>query len=58
MNYILDNLSSRMSDQLRETLEEQGTPTAKEGERAMAAMIARIREMERAGDLKMIVNDD
>ena len=58
VNYILDNLSSRMADQLRDTLEEQGSPGAKDGERAMAVMITRIRELERAGDLIMIASDD
>ena len=58
VEYILDNLSSRMSDQLRETIEEQGSPAAKDGERAIAVMLTRIREMERAGDLIMVVKEE
>ena len=58
VEYILDNLSSRMSDQLRETIEEQGSPAAKDGERAITVMLTRIREMERAGDLIMVVKEE
>jgi flagellar motor switch protein FliG len=49
--YFLESLSTRMADQLRESIQDAGTPVAADGERAMSRIVGRIREMERGGEL-------
>lgn len=56
--YLLEHLSTRMADQLRDTIREQGPPNQTEGERAMTAVVSQIREMERAGDLILASDAD
>ncbi len=56
-DHILANLSSRMADQLRDAMQEQGSPSMVDAERAMAEVVTRIRDMERAGELILIADD-
>lgn len=50
-DYILNNISPRLAQSLRDELEERGNVSAKEGEAAMGEMVLVIRQLETAGDL-------
>lgn len=56
--FILENMSGRMADQLREEVEELGKPRAADTEEAMADIVKTIRAMEERGDLLLVVDDD
>jgi flagellar motor switch protein FliG len=51
--FLLSNLSTRMADTLREETAERSVPTQTETEAAMSAVIATIRDLERAGTIKL-----
>lgn len=53
--YILSNLSKRMSDSLREEIAEAGDIKAKVAEAAMGDIIAAIRNLESTGDLQFVM---
>ena len=57
-DYILDNMSARMADQLREEVAEAGTPKPADIEDAMGNVVATIREMEARGDLMLVVEEE
>lgn len=57
-DFILENMSSRMADQLREDMEEAGKIKPALADEAMAAFVAVIRDMEGRGDLVLIVEED
>lgn len=57
-DYILDNMSGRMADQLREDVEGMETVKPAEADEAMSKIVTTIREMEASGDLLMTVDDD
>ena len=57
-DYILDNMSARMADQLREEVAEAGTPKPADIEEAMGNVVATIREMEARGDLMLVVEEE
>ncbi|MEL7253833.1 MAG: FliG C-terminal domain-containing protein [Pseudomonadota bacterium] len=50
--YILDNMSKRMSEALRDEIRDRGEVSAKEGEDAMTEMINNIRALEANGEIK------
>ncbi|MEP2530970.1 FliG C-terminal domain-containing protein [Shimia sp.] len=56
--FLLDSISSRLADQLRESIEERGTVPSREGEAALSVVTTVIRELESAGDLKLIAQDE
>ena len=56
--FILENMSARMADQLREEMSEAGKVKAADAEEAMSAIVAVIRQMEQAGDLLLLQDDD
>ena len=56
--FLLENMSGRLADQLREEMTEIDTPKEAETDAAMASVVATIREMEAAGDLMFIVPAD
>ncbi len=58
MEFILENMSGRMADQLREEVEEAGTVKTTDAEAAMADIVAAIRQMEQNGDLLLVVEED
>jgi flagellar motor switch protein FliG len=58
MEYILENMSGRMADQLREDISEAGKVKAADSEAAMAGIVAVIRQMEQSGDLLLVVEDE
>ncbi len=53
-DFILENMSGRMADQLREEMAELGTPKPADVEGAMSQIVSRIREMEANGDLLLV----
>ena len=57
-NYILENMSGRMADQLREEVEEAPKPKVAEVEAAMGRVVGVIRQMETAGELLFISEEE
>ncbi|MFK7835454.1 MAG: flagellar motor switch protein FliG [Sulfitobacter sp.] len=57
-DYVLENMSGRMADQLREDIEGKGKVKPAEAEEAMASVVDTIRGMEQSGDLLLIIEDD
>ncbi|WP_158964681.1 FliG C-terminal domain-containing protein [Chachezhania sediminis] len=53
-DFILSNISSRMAANIREELAELGIPRRKEGEAAMAMVVAAVREQARAGSITLV----
>lgn len=56
--FLLENMSGRLADQLREEMTEIDIPKEAETDAAMASIVATIREMEAVGDLMFIVPND
>ena len=57
-DFILENMSGRMADQLREEIEEAGKIKPADAEEAMSDIVNTIREMESRGDLLLIVEEE
>ena len=57
-DFILENMSGRMADQLREDVTDAGTVKPSDAEDAMAAFVTVIRDMEADGDLQLIVEEE
>lgn len=55
--FILENMSGRMADQLREEVADREKVSNADMEEATAGLVQSIREMEAAGDLLLIVED-
>ena len=55
--FILDNMSARRADQLREEVQDRDKVSASDMEEASSIIVQAIREMEAAGDLLLIVED-
>lgn len=58
VDFILENMSARMADQLREEVQEAGAQKPAEVDAAMSAIVTAIREMEATGDLMLITEDE
>ena len=58
LEYILENMSGRMADQLREDLTEAGSVKPADAETAMADIVTVIRQMEQSGDLLLVIEED
>jgi flagellar motor switch protein FliG len=56
--FLLQNMSQRMSQSLREEMEGRGKIKDKDGEEAMAAVISAIRQLEGAGELTLIREEE
>lgn len=56
--YLLDNMSRRMADALREEIEETGRVKPKEGEEAMTEVVNAIRRLQAAGEITLIQPGD
>ena len=54
VEFLLENMSKRLAEQMRDDAEARGTPAEDEGEAAMAAVVATIRKLEEAGEIKLI----
>lgn len=57
-DFILDNISKRMADGLREEMEELGKVKEADGEAAMSKVVAEIRELEAAGEVLFVAEDE
>ncbi|APE43953.1 flagellar motor switch protein FliG [Sulfitobacter alexandrii] len=57
-DFILDNMSGRMADQLREEIAEAGKIKPADAEAAMTEVVGTIRRMEAAGDLLLLTEED
>jgi len=56
--FIFENMSARMADQMREEIAEAEDVKAADGEEAMGAIATTIRDMESRGELLLLQNDD
>ncbi|MCW9041927.1 MAG: flagellar motor switch protein FliG [Pseudopelagicola sp.] len=56
--FLLDNISARMADQLRDEIQERGQPTPKDGESAMAEVVGAIRRLADTGDITLLSPDE
>ncbi len=57
-DYILENMSGRMADSLREEVQDAGTPKPADAEVAMSNIVTAIRALEASGGLLLISSDD
>ncbi|WP_243721934.1 flagellar motor switch protein FliG [Meridianimarinicoccus aquatilis] len=57
-DFILANMSQRMATQLREDMSDRGKVKVAEGEEAKAQVIAAIRDLEQAGELSLVEQED
>ncbi len=57
-DHLLDNMSTRMADNLREEIEDKGKIKPADAEAAMNNVVASIRELETNGELELIVPED
>lgn len=57
-DFVLDAMSKRMAEQLREEMENLGTVKPKEAEEAMNAVVGAIRELEAAGEILLLAGDE
>lgn len=55
--FILENMSGRMADALREEVADRGTVSTSDMEEAMAGIVQSIRALEASGELLLIVDD-
>ncbi len=56
--FILQNISKRMAEGMREEMKELGKVKEADGEVAMTAVVAEIRELEAAGEVFFVANDE
>lgn len=54
VEFLLENISKRLAEQLRDEAESRGTPKPEEGEAAMAQVISAIRDLETAGEITLL----
>jgi flagellar motor switch protein FliG len=57
-DFILDNMSKRMAEALREEIEELGAVKPRDGEDAMTQVVNAIRQLEAAGEITLKASDD
>jgi flagellar motor switch protein FliG len=58
VDFLLSNISSRMAETLREEASEHGKVKPSEAEASMAAIVSTIRDLEQAGTLTLITEDE
>lgn len=56
--FILENISKRMADGLRGEMSEMGTVKESDGEAAMGQVVGEIRELEAAGEVLFVAQED
>ena len=56
--FILNNMSKRMAESLRDEMAELGKIKAADGEDAMAAVIEAIRDLANAGTILLVAEED
>lgn len=55
--FVLENMSKRMSDAIREEMEERGTVKPRDGDEAMTQVVNAIRKLEANGEITLIMPD-
>ncbi len=58
VDFLFDNMSQRMADNLRDEITDKGKVKKKEAEEAMGAVVASIRELFDLGDIEMQTEED
>ena len=58
VEFLLENMSKRMAEQLRDEAESRPSPRVEEGEAAQARIVASIRDLETAGELLLVPAED
>ena len=58
VEFLLENISKRLAEQLRDEAESRGAPKSEEGEAAMATVVSVIRDLEAAGEIKLLPPPD
>ncbi|WP_168193083.1 flagellar motor switch protein FliG [Rhodophyticola sp. CCM32] len=58
VEFLLENMSKRMAEQLREDAETLGTPRLNEGEAAMAEIITAIRDLVESNEIMLIPQEE
>ncbi|MCH2163525.1 MAG: flagellar motor switch protein FliG [Marinovum sp.] len=58
VSHLLDNISQRLSDGIKDEIAARGTPKTKEGEMSMGAVVKIIRNLEERGELVMLTDED
>lgn len=58
VEFLLENMSKRMAEQLREDAEARGNVHGPEGEAAMAAVVSAIRSLADDGEIRLIAPED
>ena len=56
--FLLDNISARLADQLREDMEDRGTVLAKDAEAAQTQVVGVIRQQAEAGDIQLRIIEE
>ena len=56
--HLLDNISKRLADGIREEVAQAGTPKIKDGEAAMAAVVRAVRQLEERGEITMLAEEE
>lgn len=57
-NFILENMSKRMAEGLREEMNEKGKVKGKDGEAAMTEVVGAIRRLEEFGEITMVIEEE
>jgi flagellar motor switch protein FliG len=57
-DFLLNNLSQRMAQGLREEMEDRGKVKEKDAEAAMTQVVAAIRQLEASGEVVLIQPED
>jgi len=52
--FILGNISSRLAEQIEESIQERGAVKAKDADAAMTQMVIAVKELEKAGEITLI----
>lgn len=58
VEFLLENMSKRMAEQLRDDAENRGIPKPEEGEAAMSDIVSIIRDLEAAGEIRLLPPPD
>lgn len=58
VDFILENMSKRMAEQINEEANEKGKIKESEGDAAMNAVIVAIRQLESAGEITLIIEEE
>lgn len=56
--FLLDNMSTRLADALRDEIGEKGRVKPRDAETAMTAVIAAIRQLQQAGEIELVIPED